>query len=148
MPHSGCSGSSQAQQGDNSVDAFQCPGKVPGPSGIQLLVFSTASMSQSCNPWQADRETVSLLGIPARCPALLPFTSCKHHPLAQSFLLQFLEPFALERCSLYCPRHAPISTNTQIQPPPAAVTTGVSPLPLVLPATASLLWKGQTRDRE
>lgn len=93
----------------HSADAYQCLGKVPGPSGIQLLVFSRARMSQSCNPWQADRQTgtVSLPRFPARCPALLAFTSYKHHPLAQSFLLQFLEPFALERRSICCSHRYP-----------------------------------------
>lgn len=69
MSHSDCSISSRAQQGQDSVDAFQCPGKVPGPSGIQLMVFSKASMSQSCNPWQAGRQTDSKYsGISSRVP--------------------------------------------------------------------------------
>lgn len=72
--------SSQAQQGKDSVDAFQCPGKVPGPSGIQLLVLSRANMSQSCNPWQSGRQTVFWDFQPG---ALL----CWHLPAANTILL-------------------------------------------------------------
>lgn len=60
---------------------FNTQASCQGPSRIQLLVLSKASMSQSHNPQQTDSLPGFLLQQhrTASCPALLAFTRGKHH---------------------------------------------------------------------
>lgn len=69
---------------------FNAQARRQGPAGFSCWYSAESARASHVTPGrQADRQTGSLLGFLARCHALLAFTSCKHRPLVQSFLLQF-----------------------------------------------------------